>query len=510
MDRLRQAPRSFALHLHALESARRSLDQATPNAEATIRRLARALAADSRVRGFNEINQLAERIPELPLEALGSALDQLLAAVLDTLEVAPGTEAVLLLVQQEGTTYDLASLLEEPGRCIVRRNSAHEAEEVLADGKVDLVVMDLDLPDLDGREFLVRYWERAHGIRIPLFVVSSDTETLTMLECLALGATAFFGLPLDGAVVAAKVARAFEKNQDRTESRYDPITGLGNRAAFAEAFEEMTASNEADGSSVTLGVLEMFERGQTGERALVGQDQIRAAGQRLGRLLDGDPAIARLGGNELGVLLPGAGPREVSEMLKTARQEIGQPLEEAQGNGAVHLSFKGGLVLATPNMTLREAMTEADRRLQAAKLGTNSDLVTESPERAASRRILLTEDDRLMAKLTIHRLEREGYQVFHFATGTEASQQAEEINPDLMVLDVNMPGLNGMALLEQFRAQPATADVPILMLTALSRDGDKVRAFHLGANDFLTKPFSAAELVARVSHLIRERDKRYR
>ena len=81
---------------------------------------------------------------------------------------------------------------------------------------------------------------------------------------------------------------------------------------------------------------------------------------------------------------------------------------------------------------------------------------------------------------------------------------AGEISASLVILEGRMPGINGFELLRLLRRMPAYTDTPILMLTNAGREKDIVRAFDLGASDYVTKPFSAAELVARVQRLIRE------
>ncbi len=157
------------------------------------------------------------------------------------------------------------------------------------------------------------------------------------------------------------------------------------------------------------------------------------------------------------------------------------------------------------DVTLREAMSEADRRLQVSRAQGEPGVVSVAAPTVTTRTILLTEDDPLMARLTVHRLEHEGYEVVHFANGAEALEAVTDVHPDLLVLDINMPGLDGMSLLERLRADSAFDKTPILMLTGRTREADVFLAFRKGASDYLTKPFSAAELVARVGHLFDQR-----
>lgn len=500
-----RAPRGLALYFHAFEAARLALANQPDEAGLVVRRLARALAGDTRLRGLASLTELAESLDGLAVDELAVAVDGLLETMAGALVGGPQAEDVVLLVQGASNVYDLAPMLEGPGRRLITADSAEAALAAIVERDVDLVVLDLELPDLDGREFLARYWERAHGIAIPLFVVSSDAASLTRLECLALGADAFFGLPLDGAVVAATVSRALEQRRANTiANRYDPATGLGNRAAFADAFRVLGESAGRAGPFGTLAILEIAVVGSEDIRRLLSEQLIRVAGQRIAQELGDEAVVARLGGNELGVLLQGVGSDDAVATLDRVRHQVaGQP--EETDEGMVSLSFYGGVVELSGAVTLREAMSEADRRLQVSKTHDEPGVVSVAAPTVTTRTILLTEDDPLMARLTVHRLEREGYEVVHFDDGAAALEAVADVHPDLLVLDINMPGLDGMSLLERLRADPVFENTPILMLTARTREADIVRAFRKGASDYLTKPFSAAELVARVGNLFDRR-----
>jgi two-component system KDP operon response regulator KdpE len=115
-------------------------------------------------------------------------------------------------------------------------------------------------------------------------------------------------------------------------------------------------------------------------------------------------------------------------------------------------------------------------------------------------RILVVEDEEYVFQLLRHRLQQEGYQVLAARDGVEALQVCQEQHPHLVLLDVMLPRMNGWETCRRIRE---SSDVPIIMLTALGADQEKVRGLNLGADDYLTKPFSLAELVARVQAALR-------
>jgi two-component system phosphate regulon response regulator PhoB len=112
------------------------------------------------------------------------------------------------------------------------------------------------------------------------------------------------------------------------------------------------------------------------------------------------------------------------------------------------------------------------------------------------------EDDRVTATLVQHRLDREGFEVVDFDNGEDAHGWAADSDFDLAILDVKVPGMDGFELLERLRAIPRLESVPIVMLTGLGGEADVIRGLDLGANDYMLKPFSPTELMARVRRLL--------
>ena len=120
-----------------------------------------------------------------------------------------------------------------------------------------------------------------------------------------------------------------------------------------------------------------------------------------------------------------------------------------------------------------------------------------------STRILVVEDDGAINLLLRYNLEAEGFAVDVVESGEEAEIAVSEAPPDLLVLDWMLPGLSGIELCRRLRAGRKTRALPILMLTARGEEGDRIRGLTTGADDYVTKPFSPAELTARIKALLR-------
>jgi two-component system phosphate regulon response regulator PhoB len=117
--------------------------------------------------------------------------------------------------------------------------------------------------------------------------------------------------------------------------------------------------------------------------------------------------------------------------------------------------------------------------------------------------ILIVEDEEALTLLLRYNLETQGYEVETIARGDEADTRLKEGSPDLVILDWMLPGLSGIELCRRLRARPETRQLPIIMLTARGEESERVRGLATGADDYIVKPFSVPELLARVNALLR-------
>ena len=118
-------------------------------------------------------------------------------------------------------------------------------------------------------------------------------------------------------------------------------------------------------------------------------------------------------------------------------------------------------------------------------------------------RVLVVEDDRDIAELIVHYLQKAGHEVDALGDGAAVLGRVRATPPDLIVLDVMLPGMTGLQICQALRHDPATAAIPIIMVTARGDEADRVSGLELGADDYVTKPFSPKELTARVGALLR-------
>jgi len=125
-----------------------------------------------------------------------------------------------------------------------------------------------------------------------------------------------------------------------------------------------------------------------------------------------------------------------------------------------------------------------------------------------SRKILIIEDDKDIVELVRHYLEKENFILKDAADGFSGLKKAKAENFDLVILDLMLPEMDGLEVCKELRADPKTSSTPVVMLTAKGEETDKIVGLEIGADDYLTKPFSPRELVARVKALLRRVEKK--
>jgi type II secretory ATPase GspE/PulE/Tfp pilus assembly ATPase PilB-like protein/CheY-like chemotaxis protein len=184
------------------------------------------------------------------------------------------------------------------------------------------------------------------------------------------------------------------------------------------------------------------------------------------------------------------------------------PAEKPRASGGKRVSGSADALRFTPMPGTLTAPVEPP-----APVSTHFDLL-EEPAPPARRsgahgqpasKVLLVDDEDSLRKVMKDLLERDGYVVTEARDGVQALDQVDRVGPDIIVLDLNLPGLDGYGVLSHLRSRPATAHIPVIVLTAKGDEDNEVRVFELGADDFLTKPFRARALSARLEAVLGRR-----
>lgn len=406
-------------------------------------------------------------------------------------------QRLLIIEDDPEIQHILSVVLAAEDREIVPVETAAEAKSVLESQDVDLVVLDLILPDADGRSLLSELRAGRSTAAIPVVVTTARAGPDVRQDCYTLGADAFIEKPFDPEKVAADIGVQLERRATaEREALTDPLTGLLNRAGLEAACAD-------SGAEYGLGVIQLDGFGERSERW--GWDKaeriVREVARGLREAIPEEFELGRIGGGDFALLAPGA-DLEVVRLLASEALDIvkGMSIEDVADEEPLTATI--GVLTAGPGDPLEQSLETARQRIFQARSTEGDQVVAEDPITATRGHVLVAEDDEISATILLHRLQKEGLDVRRFDNGQDAFDDAHRETPILVILDVKMPGLDGFEVLERIRKDPRFASVPVIMLTSMGHEADIVRAFRMGADDYILKPFSPTELSARVRRLL--------
>jgi len=246
---------------------------------------------------------------------------------------------------------------------------------------------------------------------------------------------------------------------------------------------------------------------QIGQNATA--DKIAAAGRASGMKTLWESGVAHVlkGDSTIDELLRVVDMPQDDEVLEERRRSSGaaKPRRDSGGTAApAAADAPAGPAPPAP---------PADRTSRSAALSGSFDLVGDdaaavaetppAPARTQGLRVLLVDDEDQLRRVMRDLLERDGYEVIEAGDGVEALDQVDRHAPDIIVLDLNLPGLDGFGVLSHLRSRRVTHDIPVVVLTARGDEENEIRVFEFGADDFLSKPFRARALSARLDAVLR-------
>ncbi|MFH1740563.1 MAG: response regulator [bacterium] len=495
--------------IEALESAKRTLPENAAEAIESIRRIAHSLRGSGATYGFPEISRTAEALEEASEKQLPKRLDELLAVLRETLAGGDAPKAGILIIEDDFDIVHIFQIkLSAPNRAIFVAETAADAEKILEEKQISLILLDLVLPDTDGRALLVRLRKHPRTATTPIFVVSGGVGAQPKTECLALGADEYFEKPFNPQTIAAAISAKLQELTEKTrEAGKDALTELPNRAAVSQIFEEIRAGSSQKEAPLSLGIVDVdhFELLKETFGQGVGKKVLQAVASIVSKVLRESDLLTRWGEQEFIVLFPNTDRNQAKDLLDKALEDLRNKRYRTKDSKTFQVTFSASVVEISAGVSLEDAVAEADRLIYQAKIaGRNRVVLAEHETALAKKRILLAEDDELVASIVKHRLGRDGFDVVHFADGASALSSAQESPPSLAIVDVKMPVMDGFELLKNLREDESMAKVPIVMLTAMGSERDVTRGFELGADDYIPKPFSPVELLARIHRLLRK------
>jgi len=494
-------------HLNALHLVQKNLGWQKPEGAKAIRRISRSLKNTVPYAKNSTLQNILLEIEKAEDDKVGSHLIALLPHLgALTAQCTPISRAILVVDDNPVVIHLLKNQLGSNSRKVYVAKTLRESRDIISQKDISLVILDLSLPDGDGRDLLVQIRENPFMKNVPVIVASSSTGNEIKAECFALGADAYFQKPFDpialSTAIAAKLQRFIDESQ---QSSLDPVTRLPNRLTFYRAFAQATRLAARTKGTFAIAIIDL-DRFKSVNDLLghqMGDHVLQTVASLLLKTLRTSDVIARWGGEEFAVLFPDTDLTQSRHALEKVLKLLRGTTFKDPDKKKFRVTFSAGLTSVERGVGADEAMAQADRYLYLAKISGRNHVIdhTDALDRL-KRNILLVEDDEFMAVVIRQFLEEAGFRVYRAKDGKRAMSLCSEAAFSLITLDVQLPDTDGFSLLQRFRENHAVRHVPVIMLTSQGAQKDVVRGFRLRADDYVVKPFSPPEFLARVNRFL--------
>jgi diguanylate cyclase (GGDEF)-like protein len=495
----------ISTHLLALRNVKPLLESGSDSVKReafdSVHRIAHSLRSYCRVYGFPYIVKIAQHV-EL---ANRNEIERWLTTLIDELEkivVSPGNRNLLILIIEDDANISkiLKNLLSSPNREIIIADNAVSALQILSRKRISLVILDLMLPDADGRNLLVTMRELPSAYKIPVIVLSGRTETNTKTECYALGAMTYFEKPFNADTLAAAVSNSLQFRADLT---IKDISQLPEEIKSTRNEPDSWADRLKKKLSIGILKIDYFNSIQDNFGEELTNRILKQVYNIIRRSFRKTDHLDQSKDGEFIAVFTDTAVEDAVFALSKALENVRAELFQTVEGDIFQVTFSAGVAELKRGMTIKDAAAEANTYLQyVVSSGGNRILCSEVMMEKSRGRIIIAEDDDLIASVVKHRLEQDGFEVMHFRDGESAFTAAKDGSISLFIIDTRLPILDGFELLKNIRNIKNFARVPIVMLGAGGKEDDVVRGFKFGADDYIQKPFSPGELKARINRLL--------
>ncbi|RXJ01913.1 response regulator [Anaerobacillus alkaliphilus] len=437
----------------------------------------------------------------------------------EDVEKVTENEKLILVVDDDITMVNyLKENLENQGYMVLAAVTGEKALQLFYDHKPDCILLDLHLPDQNGLELLETILGKSHSYFIPIIIISSDDRKETRIKGYEIGAVDFLAKPF-----------AFDELKARIENRIrykelisnavllDELTGAFNRKFFNMELNRYLyeLNRRKDILSLVILDLDHFKRVNDTYGHNIGDVVLRGFAQFIMANKRSSDYLIRYGGEEFILLLPHT-KREDAEIFINRLLADFAAVSFPTDKGSLSITFSAGIVeVENPNIPIEDYVKMADQALYQAKdLGRNQVIVYEDTVNETTShkviRIAVIDDDPVVHQLVNDRLGKLSFgnievDIKSYREGESFFQSKwhNQGGRTLVLLDGIMPRMDGLEVLRKLRQDYDENSYVVLMLTGRKSEKDIVKALELGADDYLTKPFSMAELEARVKRLVK-------
>jgi diguanylate cyclase (GGDEF)-like protein len=382
--------------------------------------------------------------------------------------------------------------------------------ETLSEVEPELLLLDLDMPGVNGRELCSVVRGDARWSHLAVIVVTAHSDPETVRSLFAAGADDYIAKPLKGSELITRVSNRLERIRlHRQHAESDGLTGLAIRAKASEALGRLLLLGERFSQPVAVAMLDLdrFKAINDTQGHAAGDSVLRGLGRHLAREFRGDDVVGRWGGEEFIAGMYGMAREDgVNRLTGILRHFSEEPFQGAQGT--FRASFSAGVAQFPLDGRDPDAvLAAADEALYSAKAAGRAQVVA-AERRAPSEHadVVCVEDDQALVELLLTTLQTHGYTARAISDGERARSVLCGSHPALrcrvLLLDVDLPGLDGHSLLRQLARQGLLGSMRVIMLTARASELETLKTLELGAFDHVAKPFSLPVLIHRVKRAI--------
>lgn len=411
----------------------------------------------------------------------------------------------------------LKDKLESKGWMVIANNTSDKAIEQYYSMHPDLIIIDINLPKKSGFEILSDIQKHTNRAFVPKIMCSIDNSRETRIAAYKMGADDFIEKPIDMEEFFIRVERHLERKKIFDQSvLIDELTQVYNRKFLQDSYNRFISDMIRTNTQATIAILDIdhFKKVNDIYGHVMGDKVLLDFAQFLKMNIRNTDTLFRYGGEEFVILFQRASEEEVKEVLSRMLNDFSKIVFN-KGEQPFSLTFSAGVYrIENKSMSLEAAIKTADEALYIAKENGRAKIETANKlEIALSKKILnvsIVDDDALIRSILVNifssmSIENITLDVRAYEDGVQffSSNRLREQGLHFLILDGVMPVMDGLEILQKVKKSYQKQGVHVLMLTGRKSEQDIAEALRLGADDYVTKPFSLTELQARIMRLIK-------
>jgi len=407
----------------------------------------------------------------------------------------------------------LVDRLSLEGYHVDEANSVRAAKRKLTEKTYDLITLDLVMYPESGYQLFHFLNEDPTLKWIPLIVLSGKNDVEDKIKCLRSGADDYVAKPFEFQELSARIYRLITRSKQFEYMAFrDPLTGVFNRRYFDLQLKSELNRVQRYTGDLTVAIIDVdhFKKVNDTYGHHVGDLILQALCYILQSNIRATDILARLGGEEFVLLFPQTSAEQVQYIIEKVMQGLRkEPITKHEGE-EYRITFSAGIAEWKEGIEAAELIRQADEALYEAKnkgrdqvqiySQENNQLV--QLEETPKKKVLLVDDDEMILSILKSKLKELPIKMMEAQDGEEAFELLRRETFDLCIIDGIMPKLDGFSLVEKIKQDPACQQTKILMLSGRKKEEDIVKGLLLGANDYMSKPFSLVELEIRVKRLL--------